>query len=69
MATQVISRVKDIFRVEIPMRQFFDAPSIKELAQEIMKLWGGFEQAEEVAVTYLQLKELTAADIRKMLNN
>lgn len=69
MATRVISRIKDIFRVEISIRRFFDAPSIKELALEITKLWGGLEQAGEVAGTYLQLKDLSAADIRKMLDN
>lgn len=35
LATQVISRMREIFRAEISLRSFFDAPTVAELARAI----------------------------------
>ena len=32
LATRVISRIRDRLHVELPIREFFDAPSIRRLA-------------------------------------
>jgi acyl carrier protein len=32
MATQVISRIRNAFSIEVPLRQIFDAPTIAEMA-------------------------------------
>jgi amino acid adenylation domain-containing protein len=38
LATQVLSRVRDRFRVEVPLQRFFEAPSIADLARVIHEL-------------------------------
>jgi len=40
LATQVLSRIRDCFAVEVPMRAFFDAPTVRELAEQIERLTG-----------------------------
>ncbi|MGV0104215.1 non-ribosomal peptide synthetase [Nostoc sp. DSM 114160] len=35
LAFQILCRIRDIFQVELPMRHFFEAPTISEIAQSI----------------------------------
>ncbi|MBI5302088.1 MAG: hypothetical protein HY868_08130, partial [Chloroflexi bacterium] len=38
LATQFVSRVRDEFRIELPLRALFEKPSIGELAPEVERL-------------------------------
>ncbi|MFB2896611.1 amino acid adenylation domain-containing protein, partial [Aerosakkonemataceae cyanobacterium BLCC-F50] len=38
LATQLISRVRKVFQVELPLREFFATPTVGELAQSINRL-------------------------------
>ncbi len=38
LATQVISRIKSVFQVELPVRSLFEQPSVAELAQTIAQI-------------------------------
>ena len=35
LATQLVSRVRTALKVELPLRSFFDSPTIEALAREI----------------------------------
>jgi len=37
LVTQVISRIRDAFQVELPFRRFFEAPTVTELASAILQ--------------------------------
>ncbi|HYW07055.1 MAG TPA: AMP-binding protein, partial [Longimicrobium sp.] len=40
MATRVMARVRDVFGVEMPLREFFDAPTLEGLAGRVERLRG-----------------------------
>jgi acyl carrier protein len=50
LATQFVSRVRDAFQVEMPLRLLFEKPTIAELAGEIQRLQsgGGAPQAPRI---------------------
>jgi amino acid adenylation domain-containing protein len=45
IATQVVSRIRSIFEVNLPLRRLFDAPTIGELAEDIDALRHGGNQS------------------------
>src|SRR6185436_19662110 len=38
LGTQLISRIRDTFQVEVPLRMVFEAPTVAELSAEIERL-------------------------------
>jgi hypothetical protein len=45
LATQVISRLREAFRVDLPLRNLFETPTIAGLAERIETLlWAGENQ-------------------------
>jgi acyl carrier protein len=68
MATQIISRVREAFGVEITLRVFFQTPNIGELA-EAVELGERADQgeADEIARTLEELEGLSEEEVRAML--
>lgn len=65
LATQVISRVREALRVELPVRTIFESPNVAKLAQEIVKAQGAEQSSPlpslqraprdaEIALSYAQ---------------
>jgi acyl carrier protein len=68
LANQVIMLVSQTLQVEVPVPEFFKAPSINGLANAISEIFGGRETAEEIVRTLAGLEELSDAEIRDVLD-
>ncbi len=55
IATKLISRLREIFRIDIPLPILFDRPTIREVVDNIVNTWGNPETVAEIAQTYREV--------------
>jgi acyl transferase domain-containing protein/acyl carrier protein len=55
IATKLISRLREIFRIDIPLPTLFDRPTIREVVDNIAHTWGDRETVEDIAKTYREV--------------
>jgi amino acid adenylation domain-containing protein len=67
LATQIILRLREIFRIEMPVRSIFEAPTISGIVKEMSRIWEGREIVDEIAWTYLQVEQLSDRDVSENL--
>ncbi len=67
-ATQVVSRIRDLFQVELPISYGFNA-TLDELAQLLEEAGRKADiDVQETASVYLQVSNMSESEIREMLN-
>ena len=59
-ATQIVSRVREAFRVELPVRKIFEQPTVEALAQALREDEG--EWIERIAELWLQVSSVSDKD-------
>jgi len=67
LATQVVSRIRDTFRVDLQLRSLFQRPTVEGLVYELGQLWGADEIVEEIAQTFKTVDRLTVEEVRGLL--
>jgi amino acid adenylation domain-containing protein len=67
LATQVISRLRDAFNVEFPLRQFFDSPTVADLAVAIAQKLAEQTDEEMMAQMLAELDEISEEEVREVL--
>ncbi|NJM73455.1 MAG: amino acid adenylation domain-containing protein [Scytonema sp. RU_4_4] len=67
MTTRVISQVRQVFQIELPIRSLFKSPTLEGLVDAIVQIWGTHEVVEEIARTWKELEQIPADDIKTML--
>jgi acyl transferase domain-containing protein len=66
LATQIISRIRQIFQVELPLRELFDTPTIESVAAKINEALGDSQTATEIALTFRELQQLSEAEVKAL---
>ena len=69
LATQVISRVRNTFRVQLPLRSLFESPTVAGLADQIAQLQPRASEDEEVAKLLRELEGLSDEEAERLLAN
>ncbi|HKU74237.1 MAG TPA: amino acid adenylation domain-containing protein [Pyrinomonadaceae bacterium] len=67
LAMQIISRVRETFQVELPLRILFDATSVEELARAMLAYESKPGQIENIARLLQKIKNMSSADIKAAL--
>lgn len=68
VATQVVSRIRQVFAIDLPLRTFFEEPTVSALASIIVKE-DELERINRTAELLLQLSQLSEEDARRMLQD
>lgn len=67
LVTRVISRLRQDFQVELPLRCLFESPTVEGLVNELTKLWGDRNTVEQVAEVLKNMESLSSDEINQML--
>jgi hypothetical protein len=64
----LVSRVRNAFHVEVPLKELFDAPTVADIALIIAQDLAGGEDGEEVAKMLGELEGLSDDEIQELLS-
>lgn len=67
LATQLLGRINQIFSSEISLQQLFLNPTVAQLEVVLTNEFGSQKKVDEIAETFLEVKNLTPEEIEKML--
>lgn len=67
LATRLVSRVRKVFRVELPLRALFEVNTIAQLAQALVAYETRPGQTEQIAVLLERIRTMSAEDVTKTL--
>lgn len=69
MATQIISRLRNTYNVEIPLRKLFEAPTVANLAMVIAEAQAAQVSEEELGEMLDELEGLSEEEVEKLLGD
>jgi amino acid adenylation domain-containing protein len=68
LAIRVISRIRLVFQVDLPLRRLFDTPTVEGLVGSLAELLGGRETLEEVALVFKEIEHLSDEEVGRLLS-
>jgi acyl carrier protein len=68
LATRVVSRVREAFQVEVPLRSLFEAPTVAEMAEVIGKTLAGRTDDQKLDQMLADLGALSDEEARSLLD-
>ncbi len=67
LVTALISKIRDLFELEVPLSSVFDAPTIEKLANWMKTNLGEPDEIEQTATLILQVSGLSDEEVEAML--
>ena len=66
LATQLVSRVSHEFHVSLPLRKFFEAPTVADLTVAILQMQVEQNDEDEIARILAEMEDLSDEDVRSI---
>jgi surfactin family lipopeptide synthetase C len=67
LATRVVSRVREVFAVELPLRALFETPTVAGLAPQVESLMLARVEEQELADVLGRLEGLSDDEVKQLL--
>ncbi len=67
LGTQVISQIRDIFEVEVPLRALFENPTVEGIAHAITEIQAEAQDEEDLEQMLDELENLSDEEVERML--
>ncbi|MBE4753764.1 non-ribosomal peptide synthetase, partial [Corallococcus sp. ZKHCc1 1396] len=68
LATQAISRIRQTFEVELPLRELFESPTVETLAVLVMEAQAAQVDPEELAALMAEMEEMSGDEAQALLD-
>ncbi|MFP2902811.1 phosphopantetheine-binding protein, partial [Corallococcus sp. 4LFB] len=68
LATQAISRIRQTFQVELPLRKLFESPTVETLAVLVMEAQAAQVDPEELERLMAEMEELSGEEAQALLD-
>jgi acyl carrier protein len=68
LAMQIVSRVRDAFQMDYPLRTLFEHPTVRGMVDSLAALGAGRATLDEIADTLQHVERLSADEIREALS-
>lgn len=69
LVTQVVSRLRDAFAIDLPLSNFFDAPNIADLAVIITQRLAEEADSEMLVKMFAEIEQLSEEEVRVLLDS
>ena len=66
LATRALTRIREIFPVDLPLRSFFESATVSSLVKT-MSQTSGCEIIEEIAQTFLEIEQLSEEEVKTIM--
>ena len=67
LASQVISRVIDVFRIEVPLRSLFEMPTVADMAAVVQRNVAKHAKPEAIERVLAEVEGLSEAELKALL--